>query len=306
MRLTSLGADLLNLRLNQKTVTAEWRDVFIADSPPPIERDVTPSLCSRLHSIAPAPPFRFPHWLISALAAKGMVLQRLEMQSVPVDGKPLCASATFEDINAKESVRVILGTCVGSASSTSVDSGRTSRWAKAIPQSAADWRRGVDDLHDCHEHHIDDWPRSMKTFGDAQRTVRLSFSRCKQTPEHTLAVHVELEGHVYDSLANQENVRTPPGEDSRLEQDNIAIECEGSPQLRESVDPELDPEDDSDGDWDLLFACRGAKRRPSHEARLRALREDHRKKKALDRANGVPPVRTKLGVSSFIPAFICV
>ena len=297
VRLTSLGADLLNLRLNQKTVTAEWRDVFIADSPPPIEKDVTPSLCSRLHSIAPAPPFRFPHWLIGTLATKGMVLQRLEMQSTPVDGKPLCASAIFEDINAKESVHVILGTCIGSASS--VNPGQTSRWAKAIPQSAADWRRGVDDLHNCHEHHIDDWPDSMKTFGDAQRAVRLSFSKCNQTPEYTLAVHVELEGHVYSSLENLENVRSPSGKDPRLEQGHI--ECEGLLQFRDLLDLERDPGNNSDSDWDLRVMCQSLGSSPSQEGKLRDLVADDWKE-AMDR---IRPTCTQFEVTSFIPAFLC-
>ncbi|KAM5543014.1 hypothetical protein V8D89_003398 [Ganoderma adspersum] len=56
---------------------AWWRNVFIADSPPPIEKDVVSSLCSRLHSVVLASAFHFLHWLISALAGRGMVLQCL-------------------------------------------------------------------------------------------------------------------------------------------------------------------------------------------------------------------------------------
>ncbi|KAI1791126.1 HET-domain-containing protein [Ganoderma leucocontextum] len=205
-RLISLGDDFYNLRLNGKTVTAEWRDIFIADSPPPIKRDAAPGLCFPLHCITPAPPFRLPHWLIGRLTLIGMELRPLHMESKPVDGKPLHLSATFEDVNAKEGIRLILGTCLQSSGD-----GR-SQWAKAMPQYSGNWGQKTDFSHDCLEHHVDAWQGWTKDFGDAERTVRLSFSRCRLTPEHTLAIHVELEGHVYDAMKGKKHVALPSRE----------------------------------------------------------------------------------------------
>ncbi|KAI1791164.1 HET-domain-containing protein [Ganoderma leucocontextum] len=141
-RLVSLGDDFRNLRLNGKTVTAEWRDVWIVDRPPIVKRDVPPSLCSALHSIAPAPPFRIPYWLIIRLMSMGMELRPLRVESNPMGGK------TFEDVYAKEGIRLILGTC-------SLGGGFPAHWAKAMPRCPANWSERPDYSHDCVEDHVD-------------------------------------------------------------------------------------------------------------------------------------------------------
>lgn len=214
-RLISLGDDFYNLNLNGKTVTAEWRDIYIADSPPPVKKDVAPNLCFPLHCITPAPPFRLPHWLIGRLTLMGMELLPLHVASKPVDGKPLRMSATFEDVNAKEGIRVILGTCRQSPD------GLPAHWAKAMPQYLVNWGEKTDFEHDCAEHHVDAWPEWTKDFGDADRTVRLSFSRCKLTPGHTLVVHVELEGHVYDAMKDRKKVVFPSRQASGSDKNTI-------------------------------------------------------------------------------------
>ncbi len=213
-RLISLGNDFYNLRLNGKTVTAEWRDIFIADSPPPIMRDVAPSLCYPLHGIVPAPPFRLPHWLIGRLTLMGMELRPLHVASRPVDGKPLEVSATFEDVIAREGLRVILGTCAQPQSPGA-------HWAKVMLQHPGTWGQRTDFAHDCLEHHVDVWPGWTKDFGDAERTVRLSFSRCRLTPEHTLVVHVELQGTVYDAMKGGKNIEFPSREGSGLRANGV-------------------------------------------------------------------------------------
>ena len=210
-RLISLGNDFYNLRVLGKTVTAEWRDIFIADSPPPIMKDVAPNLCHPLHCIIPAPPFRIPHWLIGRLTQLGMQLRPLQVQSKPVDGKPLELSATFENVCAREGIRVILGTCAHSESQPPLE-----HWAKAMPQSLANWGQKTDFGHDCGEHHVAKWPGWTKDFGDAERTVRLSFSRCRLTPKYTFVVHVELEGHKYSAMKGEKNVEFPAREGSGL------------------------------------------------------------------------------------------
>ncbi|EJF60763.1 HET-domain-containing protein [Dichomitus squalens LYAD-421 SS1] len=215
-RLISLGNDLYNLRLNGKTVTAEWRDIFIADSPPPTKRDVPMNLCYPLHSLLPAPPFRIPHWLIGRVTLLGMELRPLYVRSKPVDGKPLVVVTTFEDVNAKEGFRLILGTC-GEPSDSAV------RWAKATPQYSATWGLDSDVTHDCQEHHLEAWPGWTKDFGDIERTIRLSFSRCKLSPHHTVVVHIELEGRVYNAIKDRTNVRFPSREEAGLVRTGVVV-----------------------------------------------------------------------------------
>ncbi|KAM5545132.1 hypothetical protein V8D89_001243 [Ganoderma adspersum] len=201
-RLILLGSDLYNLRLNGKPVTAEWRDVVIAEAPSPVKRDVAPSRCFALHSITPAPPFRVPHWLLSRLAQVGMEMRPISVQSRPSNGMPLRVSASFEDIVSTECVELVLGTCVRTP-------GPPAHWAKAFPRFA--FELNLADLlsHDCRQDHVMAWPEWTKEFGDEDRTVRLSFSRCRLNPEHTLVVHIELEGRVYGDMKEQMNIAFP-------------------------------------------------------------------------------------------------
>ncbi|PIL33598.1 hypothetical protein GSI_04221 [Ganoderma sinense ZZ0214-1] len=208
-RLISLGSDFYNLTLHLngavKTVTAEWRDIFISDSPPPIEKlkDVTPSFrCFPLHSIKPAPPFRFPHWLVGRLTQMGLPLRSLKVSNYPVPEEPLRVAADFIDTVEAERVFVLLGTCMQSRTPT--------HWARALVsfKDTGSYYH-ADYQHRCSVHHITAWPDWAKSFGDARRTVRLSFSRYTLAPEHTLVVHVELEGSVYDAMKKRRNVDFP-------------------------------------------------------------------------------------------------
>ena len=201
-RLILLGNDLYNLRLNGKPVTAEWRDIVIAEAPSLAKRDAAPSRCFALHSITPAPPFRIPHWLISRLAQVGMEMRPISLQNIPTNGMPLRVTAAFEDVVSSECVELMLGTCVGAP-------GRPAHWAKVFPRFA--YRLDLADLfsHDCRQDHVMAWPGWTKEFGDEDRTVRLSFSRCRLNPDHTLVVHVELEGRVYGDLKEKLNIAFP-------------------------------------------------------------------------------------------------
>ena len=203
-RLISLGDDLYNLRLRVngvvKTVTAEWRDIFILGSPPPIAKDVAPSRwCFLLHSIEPVPPFRLPQWLIGRLTRMGFEPLRLDIQSQSGAEKPLAVVAEFADRVTGEAIHIALGTYMQS-------SGTPAHWAKVQLGYNYPWAA---ESHDCGEHHVKTWPRWTRDFGDADRTVRLSFSSCKLTPVHTLVVHVELEGNIYDDLKSQKNIELP-------------------------------------------------------------------------------------------------
>lgn len=53
---------------------------------------------------------------------------------------------------------------------------------------------------ECERHHISCWPDGSKTFGDADRSVRLTFSRRQQEPDDLYVVDVQLAGRVYTRI----------------------------------------------------------------------------------------------------------
>ena len=84
-RLVYLGNDYYNLRVNggRTLPQPEWRDIYIADGPPALEKNERLSLCYPLNCLRPAPPFRIPHWLIGRLTALGMEVRQPMMHSRP-------------------------------------------------------------------------------------------------------------------------------------------------------------------------------------------------------------------------------
>ena len=100
---------------------------------------------------------------------------------------------------------ITLGTC----GRRSV-SGRSVRWARVDFGQSGGLDAGWGLTHHCAVHHIDEWPELAKTFGDSERTARLSFTPCQLAPEATLVLHLELEGTVYEKLRRDNNVHFPP------------------------------------------------------------------------------------------------
>ena len=135
-----------------------------------------------------------------------MELGTVHLESKPVDGKPLQAAVVFRDLELTgESIVLMLVTCIQLPGL-----GTPQHWAKAVSLSLTDSIEGLDDFsHDCSEHHIAGWPRWTKEFGNPDRTVKLSFSRCHTNPESTFVVHIELEGSVYSAMKAGGNVILP-------------------------------------------------------------------------------------------------
>ena len=209
IRLVSLGADFYNLKFNGKPVTATWRDIYIADGPPALHKDERLSLLHPLNCFLPAPPFKIPHWLIGRLAALGMEVCAPVIRSRPntANRTPLTCSVTFEDVNAKEAIRLVMGTCTKQPPE---DETGPVHWARAMTISQNNWRVTSWFDHACAEDHVALWPGMCHDFGNGERTVRLTFERSRITPQFTLIVHVELTGSVYETLKRTTNVEFPP------------------------------------------------------------------------------------------------
>ena len=238
VRLVSLGDDLYNLRFNGHPVKPEWRDIYIADGPPALEKNERLSLCYPLNCLRPAPPFRIPHWLIGRLTALGMEVRQPMMHSRPTaSGDPLQASVTFEDVRAKEAFLLILGTCDAAAGGSGPAGGAGVRppvhWARAVPLYSDNWSTSPGFEHDCATDHVTAWgPDLSKDFGSEERTVRLSFVRSGLAPDVTLIVHVELEGVVYTALKESRRVSLPPHPTRKLLGTGDDAEKKGSENAR--------------------------------------------------------------------------
>ncbi|KAI0740640.1 heterokaryon incompatibility protein-domain-containing protein [Earliella scabrosa] len=209
-RLIELGSDYYNIFINGQHLKAEWRDICIEDSRAMV-LNVAESLAS-INCIATVPPFRIPLWLIGRLTAVELHPARVMVLSHPGTAAsdpetPMYVILQCSKLSSpSESVDFYLGTCAVSAA----NSGRkTSRWANVVIHDDENWLAALDDSHDCNQHHVDDWPNGTKAFGDADRTVILSFRPCKLNPKNTLVMHAELEGRVYTEMKRRNNVVIP-------------------------------------------------------------------------------------------------
>ena len=204
-RLAFLGSNIHTLAFKGKPITTTWRDIYIAEGLPPALDDNGLSLSYTLSSITPAPPFRIPRWLVRKLELLGMQETNVRLHSLPSGRKPLLISFSLSDPEWLEILSITLGTCGKSPSS-----GRSLRWARADFGRDGYWEASLKLTHDCAVHHIDAWPGLAKTFGDSKRMACLSFTPCRLAPEHTLVLHLELEGTVYEKLRRDHSVRFPP------------------------------------------------------------------------------------------------
>lgn len=203
-RLAFLGNNIHALVFKGKLITTTWRDIYVAEGLPPALDDHGLSLSYSLSSITPAPPFRIPRWLVRKLEHLGMQETNVRLHSLPAGRKPLLISFSLSDPEWLEVLCITLGTCGKSSS------GRSVRWARADFGRDGYWEASLKLTHDCAVNHIDAWPGLVKTFGDWKRTARLSFTPCRLAPEHTLVLHLELEGTVYEKLRRDHSVRFPP------------------------------------------------------------------------------------------------
>lgn len=204
-RLAFLGNDIRALVFKRHPIKAEWRDIYIADRPPPALDDRGLSLSYTLSSVAPAPTFRIPRWLVRRIESLGMYRMNVSLCSMSTENGPLLFSLRAEDPERLEGLLITLGTCM---KDTAAD--RPVHWGKANIRHKGNWREDVEGTHVCAADHIEAWPGLTKMFIDSDRMVRLSFTPCPFAQEATLVLHLELWGRVYEKLQHDRNVRFPP------------------------------------------------------------------------------------------------
>lgn len=191
-RTAALGDDLDNLRFNGKRIKAEWRTIHIVPSPPATASTST-TIARLTVNCRSEPPFRLPHWLISRLLAQQFNLH--EMANVHNH-----MVIRFSHQSAIEQFLLELGLCQHHADNC--------HWAKVTISSHTDLNVQLRP-HSCDEHHLDSWHEQSKDFGsDARRKVRLSFTKCRRSPDRTRVIHIELLGRIYRNLLGEVGVQS--------------------------------------------------------------------------------------------------
>ncbi|PIL26286.1 hypothetical protein GSI_12042 [Ganoderma sinense ZZ0214-1] len=190
-RTVLLGEDFANPRLFGEPVSPEWRDIYIADRPPPAPA----SILSTPSDYTLSPPFRFPmQELEKCLGTYGALVHVSQRQFGWAGSPPVVF--TFEHKFVFATIYVAFGRC-SSGSSRSL--GRGPLWASVLfdtgtrhVKPSAD---GVVPRHDCGEHHIANWPDSSRMFtgkcknGDILLT--LSFGEDALSPTETFVPHIK-------------------------------------------------------------------------------------------------------------------
>ena len=202
-RLANLGDNLYNLRFRGMSLYPKWRDILIRAQPRAKDRSDGAHLVLRFTpDISPA-PFRIPRCIMHALAA----LKLLPYTSLlPEDAAAKNARlVVFFDTVSGEKIRIALGLCA--RRSTAVSS---CHWAFAEHTHRASFHDPMTKrAHDCATDHIEDWgPECTRDFGDAERTVRLSFAPCPHAPRlgQTLVLGMDLVGRAYEALQRDAGV----------------------------------------------------------------------------------------------------
>ncbi|KAH9915175.1 HET-domain-containing protein [Epithele typhae] len=227
VRRVHLGKDWYNLSFLGEPVKPEWRDIYIADSFPEYRKVDRVALCHPLHNILPAPPFRFPNWLIDRLLVLGLGTNATPLiKSSPKDGlgTPLIASMYFEDVAQRECILFHFGTCSASATpspdqdregtSTHAADAEPVHWATTLFRTPSSWSVPAPlGEHDCTKDHVRDWPGWAREFVDddgGARVVRLAFTCSTLAPAITRVFHLELAGRRYEEMMASRNVWFPP------------------------------------------------------------------------------------------------
>ncbi|KAH9855896.1 heterokaryon incompatibility protein-domain-containing protein [Lenzites betulinus] len=202
-----------------KRLTVRWRKLYLAQQPLAQDR-----LRLGVTVVQTIPlRFLFPAWLLVELDKRGFRSQHapapapvVEKGAGSVGGlrTPVLytrwhmRSVVFANAATGEAFAIQLGRCEDalwatvsftpalSCSSTFGGSGVDEQEEEAYPLEVHQYTSP----DECERHHITCWPDGSKTFGDAERSVRLTFSRRQQEPDDLYVVDIHLAGRVYSRV----------------------------------------------------------------------------------------------------------
>ncbi|KAI0828015.1 heterokaryon incompatibility protein-domain-containing protein [Trametes gibbosa] len=204
-----------------RRLTIRWRKLYLAQQPLAQDRL---RFGSGGVALVPTIPLRFlfPSWLLVELDKRGFRSQHapgpgpvVEKGAGSVAGlrTPVLytrwhmRSVVFANAATGEAFAIQLGRCEdalwatvsftpASSCSSLAGDGTVEEEDEAYPLEVHQYTSP----DECERHHISCWPDGSKTFGDGDRSVRLTFSRRQQEPDDLYVVNVQLAGHVYKGV----------------------------------------------------------------------------------------------------------
>ncbi|KAH9935209.1 HET-domain-containing protein [Epithele typhae] len=233
LRLADLGDDLDSLTFRGQSLKPVWRDICIRAAPRTQDRTDTPHMIIRMRHDQTIALFRVPRCLIGELSA----LQLLVFSSVFETDDNAAHERVLLCQEASIPVRIRIKTGICKRASTDE---APMHWAWAMTASRKTWYDSWDRPHDCATDHVDDWKGEQRSFGDEERTVRISFTTDRHNKK-TRVLHVELHGTVYEELQREANVWIGREDPSRSLAAAAALES-ARPGTGEALDVQLTPE----------------------------------------------------------------
>lgn len=192
-----LGGDLHKLTFNGKRVKASWSTIYIVPTATDLDSESanSPSLLMNCH---PGSLFQLPRSLVDRFI--GLQFEVDEVLPAYIDTLKIVSFVH----RSQGRIYVGLGTCKEHHGPD-----KPPLWAKAFVTTLVS-PRGF--THDCSQDHLDSeaWALRSRTFGDADRTVRLSFSPSRRRlPEISAIIHLELSGHRFEEMLREASISFP-------------------------------------------------------------------------------------------------
>ncbi|KAI0645144.1 heterokaryon incompatibility protein-domain-containing protein [Trametes meyenii] len=195
-------------------LTVRWRKLFLAQA--------SADAAARVPTIPLR--FLFPAWQLVELEKRGFAAQPAPERARGALRTPVLytrwhmRSVVFRNAATGEAFAVQLGRCEDALWATVSFTPAASQWDSDGKDGDGDGAYPLE-VHqytspsECERHHISRWPDGSKTFGDADRSVRLTFSRRQQEPDDLYVVDVQLAGRVYKGV-RRVGCYFPPGDAS--------------------------------------------------------------------------------------------
>ena len=197
-RMCDLGDDIDNLTFNKKPFHASWSTIYIVPSPSHFvfENAISPILRMN-HN--PDSRFQLPRWLVDRFIGLQFEVDELTHSD--------SLQVTSIIHRSGSHIYMCLGTCKEHRGF-----GKPPLWANLLTQTPPVVDPQVLSSHDCSRDHLgsESWAMRSRTFGDAEQTVRMSFTQSRRRlPEMAVLIHLELSGHGFQEMLQGSGISFP-------------------------------------------------------------------------------------------------
>lgn len=196
-RLCDLGDNIYKLTFNGKPVEASWKTIYVVPTTSDLDSESATSP-KFLINCYPGSRFQLPRWLVDRFIG------------LQFEVKEVIYTQTLQIISFIHRSQGRIFMCLG-ACERHGGPDNPPLWANIIITTGV----ALEDFpHNCSEDHLnsDSWAVRSRTFGDADRMVRLSFiqSTGRTLPETSVTIHLKLSGTIFEnSMLRESSISFP-------------------------------------------------------------------------------------------------